>query len=106
MLFIPVLATLAPEYPAKILPPLRFRQRTFPHCFTESPPPHPQVCLNLNVMMRSATQAAMVGAFMLGASWRLTVVTLILIPVILAITKVGNPRLGFGDWGHWRLGLG
>ncbi|GFH30272.1 ABC transmembrane type-1 domain-containing protein, partial [Haematococcus lacustris] len=34
------------------------------------------VCLNLNVMLRSIAQAAMVLAFMFTASWRLTVVRL------------------------------
>ena len=47
-----------------------------------------QVCLNLNVMMRSATQAAMVLTFMFAASWRLTIVTFILVPVIMLISKV------------------
>ncbi|GAB4821914.1 hypothetical protein N2152v2_008960 [Parachlorella kessleri] len=47
-----------------------------------------QVSLNLNVMLRSLTQAAMVLAFMFGASWRLTVVTFIMIPCVLAICKV------------------
>lgn len=46
-----------------------------------------QVCLNLNVMMRSATQASMVLCFMFAASWRLTVVTFVLVPVVLAISK-------------------
>ena len=47
-----------------------------------------QVCLNLNVALRSVTQAVMVLVFMFAASWRLTVVTFIIIPVILAISKV------------------
>ncbi|DBA78719.1 TPA: hypothetical protein ACH3X1_008631 [Trebouxia sp. C0004] len=47
-----------------------------------------QVCLNLNVALRSVTQAAMVLVFMFAASWRLTVVTFIIIPVILAICKL------------------
>ncbi|KAG2435284.1 hypothetical protein HXX76_007360 [Chlamydomonas incerta] len=47
-----------------------------------------QVGLNLNVMLRSATQAAMVLVFMFAASWRLTVVTFILVPVVLTISKV------------------
>lgn len=45
------------------------------------------VCLNLNVMLRSITQAAMVLAFMFSASWRLTVVTFIMVPIVLAICK-------------------
>lgn len=51
-----------------------------------------QVCLNLNIMMRSATQAAVVLTFMFAASWRLTVVTFILIPVVLLISKVRGTR--------------
>ncbi|GLC71744.1 hypothetical protein PLESTF_001161500 [Pleodorina starrii] len=47
-----------------------------------------QVGLNLNVMLRSATQAAMVLFFMFAASWRLTVVTFILVPVVLTISQV------------------
>ncbi|PRW60050.1 ATP-binding cassette sub-family B member 9 [Chlorella sorokiniana] len=47
-----------------------------------------QICLNLNVMLRSATQAAMVLVFMFSASWRLTVVTFVMIPVVLVICKV------------------
>ncbi|GIL53327.1 hypothetical protein Vafri_8954 [Volvox africanus] len=45
-----------------------------------------QVGLNMNVMLRSATQAAMVLFFMFAASWRLTVVTFILVPVVLTIS--------------------
>lgn len=45
------------------------------------------VCLNLNIMLRSATQAAMVLGFMFIASWRLTVVTFIMVPIVLAICK-------------------
>jgi ATP-binding cassette, subfamily B (MDR/TAP), member 9 len=47
-----------------------------------------QICLNLNVMLRSATQAAMVLGFMFTASWRLTVVTFVMVPLVLAICKV------------------
>ena len=47
-----------------------------------------QISLNLNVMLRSATQGAMVLAFMFSASWRLTVVTFVMVPVVLAICKV------------------
>jgi len=46
------------------------------------------VSLNLNVFMRSATQAAVVLAFMVSASWRLTVVTFVLVPMVLLISKV------------------
>jgi len=46
-----------------------------------------QICLNLNVMLRSSTQAAMVLGFMFSASWRLTVVTFVMIPLVLAICK-------------------
>ena len=47
-----------------------------------------QICLNLNIMMRSLTQAAMVLVFMFLASWRLTVVTFVMIPVVLVVCKV------------------
>eukprot|EP00798_Chlamydomonas_sp_ICE-L_P013716 gene13716-19611_t len=47
-----------------------------------------KVCLNVNVLMRCATQAAMVLAFMFWSSWRLTVVTFILVPLILGISDV------------------
>lgn len=47
-----------------------------------------QISLNLNVMLRSVTQAAMVLGFMFTASWRLTVVTFVMIPIVLAICKV------------------
>ncbi|KAG2494082.1 hypothetical protein HYH03_007724 [Edaphochlamys debaryana] len=47
-----------------------------------------QVGLNLNVLLRSATQAVMVLVFMFASSWRLTVVTFILVPVVLTISKV------------------
>jgi hypothetical protein len=54
-------------------------------------------CLNLNVLLRSATQAAIVLAFMFSASWRLTVVTFVMIPLVLAICKVqGCPAPGGG----------
>ena len=45
------------------------------------------VCLNLNIMMRSITQAAMVLVFMMRTSWRLTVVTTTLVPCV--IVRVG-----------------
>lgn len=47
-----------------------------------------QICLNLNVGLRSLTQAAMVLVFMFRASWRLSIVTFIMIPAIILITKV------------------
>ncbi|KAF5832896.1 hypothetical protein DUNSADRAFT_11046 [Dunaliella salina] len=47
-----------------------------------------QVCLNLNVLLRAATQAAMVLGFMFAASWRLTVITFILVPCVMFISKV------------------
>ncbi|PSC71292.1 ATP-binding cassette sub-family B member 9 [Micractinium conductrix] len=47
-----------------------------------------QICLNLNVMLRSSTQAAMVLVFMFSASWRLTVVTFVMIPLVLAVCKL------------------
>ncbi|KAF8073219.1 Abcb9 [Scenedesmus sp. PABB004] len=46
------------------------------------------VSLNLNVLVRSATSAAMVLGFMFAASWRLTVVTFVLVPCVLLISKV------------------
>jgi len=49
------------------------------------------VCLNSNVLSRSLLQAAVVLYFMFNESeesWRLTVITFILVPVILAICKV------------------
>lgn len=47
-----------------------------------------QISLNLNIMLRSTTQAAMVLFFMFSASWRLTVVTFVMVPLVLAICKV------------------
>jgi ATP-binding cassette subfamily B (MDR/TAP) protein 9 len=47
-----------------------------------------QICLNLNVGLRSLTQAAMVLVFMFRASWRLSVITFIMIPGIVLICKV------------------
>lgn len=46
-----------------------------------------QITLNLNVAMRSLAQAALVMVFMVKASWRLTVVSLIIIPFELVISK-------------------
>lgn len=42
----------------------------------------------MNVGLRSLTQAAMVLVFMFRASWRLSVITFIIIPAIILITKV------------------
>ena len=47
-----------------------------------------QICLNLNVMMRSITQAAMVLVFMFTASWRLTVVTFVMVPTVIMVCKI------------------
>jgi hypothetical protein len=51
--------------------------------------------------------AAMVLFFMFSASWRLTVVTFILIPIVLLISEVrrrpaGRPgnQMGACDWSH------
>ena len=51
-----------------------------------------EICLNLNVSLRSLTQAAIVLVFMFQASWRLTVVTFIMVPAIITMTKV------YGDY--------
>ena len=47
-----------------------------------------QICLNINVIARSLTQAAMVLIFMVNASWRLTVVTFIMLPSTLFICRL------------------
>ncbi|KAI8108318.1 hypothetical protein M9434_006345 [Picochlorum sp. BPE23] len=47
-----------------------------------------QICLNLNVMMRSITQAAMVLVFMFKSSWRLSVVTFVMVPIVIIVCKV------------------
>ena len=47
-----------------------------------------QICLNINVIARSLTQAAMVLIFMVNASWRLTVVTFIMLPSTMFICRV------------------
>ena len=47
-----------------------------------------QISLNINVTVRSITQAAMVLVFMFHASWRLTIITFIMVPAIIAICKV------------------
>ena len=51
--------------------------------------------------MRSLTQAALVLLFMFRASWRLTVITFILIPLSVSVSKT------FGTWFRWgaRTGL-
>ncbi|WIA09667.1 hypothetical protein OEZ85_009053 [Tetradesmus obliquus] len=46
------------------------------------------ITLNLNILVRTMTQAVMVLVFMFGASWRLTVVTFVLVPCVLLISKV------------------
>ena len=57
-----------------------------------------QICLNLNVGLRSLTQAAMVLVFMFKASWRLTIITFILIPLIILVCKV------YGAYYRWVSG--
>lgn len=47
-----------------------------------------QICLNLNIMMRSMTQAAMVLVFMFRTNWRLTVVTFIMVPIVIVVSKI------------------
>ena len=47
-----------------------------------------QICLNINVVVRSLTQAAMVLVFMFHASWRLTVITFIMLPATISICRV------------------
>ena len=47
-----------------------------------------QVCLNLNVFLRSITQSVVVLYFMFDASWRLTTISFVLVPVIIVISKV------------------
>lgn len=48
------------------------------------------ICLNMNIMIRSMTQAAMVLVFMMRTSWRLTVLTTILVPCV--IVRVAHCR--------------
>ena len=43
---------------------------------------------NLSMSLRSVAEASMVLFFMFAASWRLTVVTFVIIPVILTITEL------------------
>ena len=50
--------------------------------------PYPQISLNINVMMRSVTQAILVLIFMLAASWRLTTITFVIIPLVMAVSSV------------------
>ena len=47
-----------------------------------------QICLNINVIVRSTTQAAMVLVFMFKACWRLTVITFIMLPACVLICRV------------------
>lgn len=58
------------------------------------PPLAGQITLCMNVTMRSITQAVLVLVFMLYASWRLTTVTFIMIPFIMAISSVGVGKCG------------
>ena len=46
-----------------------------------------QLSLNLNVLARSVTQAAVVLAFMLRASWRLTALTAAGLPFVVAVSR-------------------
>lgn len=47
-----------------------------------------QISLNLNVLLRSLVSAAMVLVFMFTASWRLTAVTFVVVPVQLSVSKI------------------
>lgn len=47
-----------------------------------------QICLNLNIMMRSCTQAGFVLVFMFKSSWRLTVVTFVMVPIVIVVSKI------------------
>lgn len=47
-----------------------------------------QICLNVNVVVRSITQAVMVLVFMVHASWRLTVITFIMLPANIFICRI------------------
>lgn len=47
-----------------------------------------QISLNVNVVVRSITQAVMVLVFMMHASWRLTVVTLIMLPANIFVCRI------------------
>lgn len=47
-----------------------------------------QICLNVNVVVRSLTQAVIVLVFMLNASWRLTVITFIMLPATIFICRI------------------
>lgn len=49
------------------------------------------VCLNLNIMMRSITQAVVVLVFMVRTSWRLTVVTTTLVPCVIVRIRTCQP---------------
>ncbi len=46
------------------------------------------ISLNLNVLLRSFTQAVIVLAFMFAASWRLTVLTMVIIPITILLSRV------------------
>lgn len=67
-----------------------------------------QVSLNLNIMVRSATEAVVVLTFMFAANWRLTVVTFILVPIVVLVSRVSahlHPGAcsGAGVAGGWSL---
>ncbi|KAK9809885.1 hypothetical protein WJX72_001039 [[Myrmecia] bisecta] len=47
-----------------------------------------QVGLNLNVALRSLTQVFILLLFMLKASWRLTIITFVAVPIIVLICKI------------------
>lgn len=47
-----------------------------------------QISLNVNVFLRSIVSAALVLAFMFHASWRLTIVTFVMVPLQLSVSKV------------------
>ena len=59
-----------------------------------------QISLNINVMMRSLTQALLVLVFMLAASWRLTTITFVLIPLVMTISSVSPTVRGLAVR-HW-----
>ena len=59
-----------------------------------------QISLNINVMMRSLTQALLVLVFMLAASWRLTTITFVLIPLVMTISSVSLTVWGIAVY-HW-----
>ena len=46
-----------------------------------------QISLNLNIFLRSVAKAVGVLVFMIRLSWKLTIVTLISIPLIAVVSK-------------------